>query len=386
MHDLDILYVVGNWPENGDLQDPDALLGGVCKLIQQNYGKFCPDGYTFKSEVQNHSVVIEFSGTRNISVDIVPCYPYGQNAYQQLMYKVPHVIKQKDRQERHTETWNPMDKNQWIMSDPRGYIKQAQEVGVSPDFRKAVKIVKYWKRNLRDIDDNLKLKSFHLEQVLTRQFQVNPNIDLLGAIFDFFLSLPDILDKPNQIEDRAQSGKFIDDYLASFTDAHKYRIKKARDMVLMRLEEIDKHEAKEVFTADEYHRDPKEQFMFDFGNLVIADMNHPFDISYDEKDQYENRSMRRARKRLKLPKKRNLYFKIIDGFEGNLSYFWKVQNSKLLSVESLRRGEITPNSTKNSPENTEYAGEHYVECFGVNSLGECVLRARCEVTIGTNDD
>lgn len=386
MHDLDILYVLGDWPGQDHLQDPDAILNGVCSLIRQNYKEFCPDGYTFTAEIQNHSVVIEFSGVQEISVDVVPCYRHGTNSYQQPNYKVPHVIKEKDRSKRHAQQWDATDRNQWILSDPRGYISQAQEVGKNQDFRKAVKIVKHWKRTLREIDDSLKLKSFHLEQVITHQFQDAPELDILEAIFNFFIELPSTIENPNQIEDRAQAGKYIDDYLVNLSDGQKRKIKRARDMLLMRLEMIDDFTAEEIFTAGEYHRDPKEQFMFDLKYMVVPDTSHDFDISYDEQDKFENRTMRRARKKLKLPKRKELFFKVIDGLESNLTYFWKVQNSKHLADKTQRRGEITENQTANNPETTEFTGEHYVECFGVNSLGECVRRARCEVPIGGEND
>jgi hypothetical protein len=385
MHDLDVLYVIGSWPDSGDLKDPDALLNDVCALIRQNYKDFCPDGYNFTAEVQNHSVVIEFSGTRDLSVDVVPCYSWSTNLYGQPMYKVPHVIKEKDRAKRLAHSWNPVDRSQWIASDPRGYIRQAQEVGENQDFRKAVKIVKHWKRTLRELDDSLKLKSFHLEQVITQQFQSDSDLDLLEAVFDFFIELPDLIENPDVIEDRAQSGKYIDDYLRGFTTSQKDRIRRARDMVLIRLEKIDDLSVENIFDAGEYFRDPKEQFIFDKGHLSVVDANHSFDISYDEQDQYENRIARRARKKNRLPKKKNLYFRIIDGLESDVKYFWKVQNSKALTDRSKRRGEITPDQTKNDPENTEYAGEHFVECFGVNILGECVRHARCEVSIGSEE-
>jgi len=383
IHDLDVLYVLGAWPEQSSLQDPDTVLNDVCKLIQRNYK--CPTGYTFTVNTQNHSVVIEFSGARDFSVDIVPCYKWSANSYGDPMYRVPHVIKERDRAKRHTQTWDPGDRNQWISSDPRGYISQAQEVGANTDFREAVKIIKLWKHTLRDFDDSLKLKSFHLEQVMTKQFQANPSLDLIGAVFDFFVKLPTTIENPNEIEDRAQYGKYIDDYLENLSDSQKKKMKKARDMVLIRLEKIDDHTAEEVFTASEDHRDPNEHFIFDEGYLSVVDKNHAFDVSYDKQDQFENRVMRHARKKLKLPKKRKLFFKIIDGLENDLTYFWKVQNSKSLPDRSKRRGDITRHQTKNNPENTEYMGEHYVECFGVNSLGECVRYARCEVAIGGDE-
>lgn len=385
MHDLDILYVIGNWVDSGELQDPDIVLNNMCSQIRQNYEEFCPGGYKFTVGIQNHSVEIEFSGIRDLSVDIVPCYPFGVNSYQQPTYKVPHVIK-KNKLERRSEMWDPLDRNQWILSDPRGYIKQAGEVGENPDFRKAVKIIKHWKRTLREVDDGLKLKSFHLEQVITQQFKDNPKIDVISAVFNFFIQLPEIINNPNVIEDRAQSGKYIDDYLVDLSENQKNRIKKARDMFLIRLEDIDQFDTEEIFTANEYHRDPKESFLFDFGYIIISDMNHCFDISYDELDAYGNREARRARKKEKLPKRKELFFKIIDGEEVGLTYYWKVQNSKLLQDRLKRRGEITMHKTLNDPETTEFTGDHHVECFGVNAFGECIRRARCEVPIGGGNE
>lgn len=380
IHDLDILYVIGEWSDN-DLQDPERALSEVKELIKSNYDDYCPNGYSYDVGVQNHSVVIELKGEAEFSVDIVPCYEWNKNEYGDYMYKVPEVIKVKDHKERKNTYWSPTDKSSWISSDPRGYIKQAQEVGSNDDFRKAVKIVKYWKQTLRDIDNNLKLKSFHLEQVITRWFQNNSEEDLIGALFYFFTEISNIVDHPDCIEDRAQRGKYIDDYLKTITDRQKSIVKKTRDMVLVRLESIDDYEAEYIFKAQEYNRDPSENFIFDFGYLSVIDLSHQFDISYDQQDKFENRRQRRARMREGVPKQKELYFKIIDGFEADLDYYWKVQNSKKLSVDK-RRGEITKGRTHNNPEHTEYTGEHYVECFGVNGSGECVRRARCEVVIG----
>ena len=126
-------------------------------------------------------------------------------------------------------------------------------------------------------------------------------------------------------------------------------------MVLVRLESIDDYEAEYIFKAQEYNRDPSENFIFDFGYLSVIDLSHQFDISYDQQDKFENRRQRRARMREGIPKQKELYFKIIDGFEADLDYYWKVQNSKKLSVDK-RRGEITKGRTHNNPEHTEYTG------------------------------
>ena len=100
------------------------------------------------------------------------------------------------------------------------------------------------------------MKSFHLEQVITRQFLENPEEDLIGALFYFFTEISNIVDHPDCIEDRAQRGKYIDDYLKTITDRQKSIIKKTKDMVLVRLESIDDYEVEYIFKAQEYNRDP----------------------------------------------------------------------------------------------------------------------------------
>jgi len=378
IHDLDILYVLGDWPQQGDLQDPDKILSDAAGLIQQNYKNFCPDNYTFTVGIQNHSVVVTFSGARNFVVDVVPCYSFGQNSYGQPMYKVPQIIKQRDRAKRRAEEWNPTDKNQWISSDPRGYIKQAENVGINADFRKAVKIVKFWKKTLRELDGGLKLKSFHLEQVITRQFQANMNLDLLQGIFDFFLHLPDTISNPDIIEDRAQAGKYIDDYLKDLTDAQKQILEQARDNVLVSLEEITEgSSAEQIFTAATYARNPDERFMFDEAVVMCNDPDS--DLSEIRCDDQVNRRV--ARSSTHSTNDEKLYFKLQISIRSGYQYYWKVKNSNKLAPDK-RRGDITLGRTKNYPETTRYEGLHYVECYAVNNQNECESRSRHNVSIG----
>jgi len=74
-----------------------------------------------------------------------------------------------------------VDKN-WSKS----YIHIASDLNtINSDFRKTVKFIKKWKSNLEDKDSHLALKSFHIEQVITRLFQANSNIEIFDAIFNF---------------------------------------------------------------------------------------------------------------------------------------------------------------------------------------------------------
>lgn len=381
LHDLDVLFCLGVWSEGH--HDPDEALSQTLAKVTDSYEN--PTKYSLKASLQNHSIVLEFSdkvGKLVISVDIVPCYSFGTNEYGDSKYMVPQVIKIKDKPQRHQTAWNPSDNNQWVASDPRGYISRASKVGKNTDFRKTVKIVKHWKRTLRDIDDGLKLKSFHLEQHITQMFEKTPDLDIFVALFRFFHEVPSIIENPNVIEDRAQPGKYIDDYLQDLTPNQKDRIKKARDNVLVQLEEMQPDtNPDEVFTAEEFDRDIYEQFMFDHGIPMLTGENL-LDVGYDQLNPSENRALRRLRRKNKLPRKKELHFKVIEGQSPAHRYYWKVQNSKSLQTAKERRGEITANQTKNNPERTEFIGSHYVECFAVDSQGICVDRAQCEVVIG----
>ena len=63
--------------------------------------------------------------------------------------------------------------------------------------------------------------------------------------------------------------------------------------------------------------------------------------------------------------------------------YWKIRN---VGAEAIRRDMVRGNIVKESGlhhiENTEFEGEHYVECFLVKN-NVCVARDRIEVPIGT---
>lgn len=121
---------------------------------------------------------------------------------------------------------------------------------------KTIKVIKTWKNNLKDSDENLKLKSFHLEQIIINFFEDNNELEIFDAIFDFFVRLSEIIDNPNVIAvDRADSSKFIDDYLIDFSEEQKQKIKCAIDGLLIRLEKCETtDDVKTVFEVDFYQR------------------------------------------------------------------------------------------------------------------------------------
>lgn len=383
VHDLDILYVIGIWDENN--HTPSMALQSVFNKIISQYKN--PTYYKVKATLQTHSVTIEFFSASGmaLSVDIVPAYSYGKNEFDQNKYKVPEVIKERDHLLRKALTWDASDNSSWIDSDPRGYIKVASEVGQNPDFRKTVKFIKRWKNNLCDADNTLKLKSFHLEQVVTKMFQRDQNMDIFDAIFEFFCDLPNVVKTPNQILDRVNNTKYIDDYLASLTKEQIEKIIKARDGFLIKLEKL-----KETDTVSSlmeivfYSRPPSEEFMFDRRIKTLIDDTILFKIDgfvkplegfssgWLTQTPQLQRGLTRGQN-----KTRYIEFSVTRKTVNTHSFLWKVRNS---DSSGNPRGEITPNQTRNNPERTEYPGDHYVECHAVN--GDCcVAKARLSVKI-----
>lgn len=124
----------------------------------------------------------------------------------------------------------------WIKSDPRGYIEMARQVNlVNNDFRKSAKFVKAWKCACKELDDTFKLKSFHMEQIITTYFRGDLQLEIYDAVLQFFRDLPKLIARA-QIPDRANLSKNIDEYVEHLTDSEKRLIIDARDVFLFKLE------------------------------------------------------------------------------------------------------------------------------------------------------
>lgn len=375
VHDLDILYIVDTWDEND--HTPTVALQNLVNEINLRHKN--PTSYLVKKTIQTHSVTVEFFNKSEIvlSVDIVPAYSFGKNEFGHDMYKVPEVIKERDHLLRKALTWDASDGSSWIDSDPRGYIKVASEVGRNPDFRKAVKFIKRWKDNLCDADSDLKLKSFHLEQIVTKIFQQDQDIDIFDAIFAFFCDLPDIIGKPNQIVDRANSTKYIDDYLAKFTKEQLEKIIKAHDGFLIKLENLKESDHISALMEISFHTRPvSEEFMFDRKIASFIDPQHSDFTLFTHITDKQGNVQRRLNSQGVIDSGRYLKFNISTNIEG-CQYYWKVKND---NGSEQPRGEITLHRTKNVPEYTKYRGTHYVECYAIKN-DVCVALARHYVVL-----
>lgn len=382
IHDLDILYMIGTWDENN--HTPAAALQNLFTQIKEKYVN--PTTYTIQPSLQTHSVTIDFLQDSEVifSVDIVPAYSYDKNEFGQDKYKVPEVINTRSHQKRKEFYKKLQEENRnmsWINSDPRGYISMAKEIGVNEDFRKTVKFVKRWKSNLSNVDPKLKLKSFHVEQVVAIMFQQNSDIEIFDAIFQFFLALPETVLVANRISDRANNHLFIDDYVSEFSESQITRIQQARDGFLKKFEEFKDNDTIEDLVDILFHvRSPKgnEQFLFDFKiPTLIEPENNNFNVSADITNQ--SGIFQRLLNRAGIVDS-GRYLKFKSTKIPDCEYWWKVKND---DRSSQPRGEITKNHTLHVPEHTKYIGTHYVEAYAIKN-GICVAKSRQNVTLNNS--
>ena len=386
--DLDILYFLGDWDENG--HNPLEALQMLYSKLTSSYKN--PTSYSTKVSLQTHSVTICYlqGNDEIISIDIVPAYHFSKNEFNDDTYKVPEVVAINHGQKRSEYYQSLVQQHKdmsWIISDPKGYIRVASELDKSTngEFRKSVKIIKKWRFNLEEADKELKLKSFHLEQVVTKYFQQNPNVEIFDAVFKFFYELPKMIDSPDIIKDRANDEKFIDDYLKNFTDEQKTKIKSARDGFLVKLENCKESTSIDTLLAINFYcRSASEQFLFDDNvkTFIENELSFKIDGFVEPMTSYSSGWLSQTPQLQKgltrgLDKVRKIKFSIRSNNTNATDFRWKVKNDNNCAQP---RGEITPNQTKNNPESTEYAGDHYVECYAINNTN-CIAKHRIQVKI-----
>lgn len=238
LYDLDVLYRVGDWP--GPFPNPADLLRRLKSKIETEFKN--PTTYKIRVDVDTHSITIGFiSGTETVfAVDVVPGYSIGLNEFREEMYMVPEIVIRRPTQRRvlYEEMLRTGRGMNWIRSDPRGYNKEATLVNErNEDFRKSAKLAKAWKWACKEQDEDFKLVSFHIEQVITLGFNKNLDLEISDAMVAFFANLPSILQRA-QISDRADPNKYIDEYVNDLTETQKQVIIEAGRLFLRKLQSV----------------------------------------------------------------------------------------------------------------------------------------------------
>ncbi len=171
-------------------------------------------------DVQTHSVTIEFDDAVNdFGIDIVPAHELNEtNEFGQPLYLVPEILtmNHSKRAERYVNAaTKPIG---WVRTDPRGYMSIASKLNeMNANFRHTVKLVKAWRHAAKEIyKSGFKLKSFHLELIITEYFINHPDATTSEAVVESLGELGTSLTVPS-ISDRADSLSFVDQYVAELT-------------------------------------------------------------------------------------------------------------------------------------------------------------------------
>ncbi len=239
VNDLDVIWVIpANMRKSIDLTKLEigTILQDLANELSINYKN---KDKNVKVSAQSHSVLIEFPDREDeFSIDVVPAIELAElNNFNLPYYLIPEigVLKRYLRKAFYEDHKNLIG---WIKTDPKGYLNEANNTDKNNSYYKdCVKILKTWKRNWKKKFKEkveMKLKSFHLEQIVYNTIQgsqVSNSLDLLLAVFE---KLPSCMLNP-QIKDRAQGTtqvRYIDDYLSDLTKEQRDSVTFARDCAL----------------------------------------------------------------------------------------------------------------------------------------------------------
>lgn len=205
INDLDVIYRTGaTSPVDAEVKMKEA----TAKLIQYYHGKA-----TVKP--QSHSIGIFFGEEDEFSMDVVPAFVSGKkNDYGDDIFYVPEIAHKSVHNRRRYYQAEHLPIN-WILSDPKGYISMIKDVqDKNSSFRPSTILLKKWRRNLKEIHgDDLQLKSFHMELVVAELATNETGADCLTLSMQFFEKLiPYYIEQKPLFKDRANPGRFVDDY------------------------------------------------------------------------------------------------------------------------------------------------------------------------------
>ena len=384
LHDLDILYIMGNWdPYNND---PKFDLQIIADKFSREYKN--PTPFKLEIVVQTHSISFRYLDRNNdnevFAVDLVPSLVDGKNEFGRNKFRVPEIIKihrGKKRTEYYQRKINSKESIIWIKTDPLGYIEVAANINKqNEDFRRSVKFIKRWKHECKLINENFKLKSFHLEQLITENYKQNTHLDIFDSIFKCLAELKEKIEIPI-LRDRGDNSKFIDSYVSELTEYERNLIHQAVDAILISFEKIDDlNSIAELFRIGFYKRvSDTERFLFDQKIPVLIDEEMLLKIDGFVKDLS---GFREYKANLKLTggivnTKNKIDFKVIQNNTNHDILKWKVKND---NFSKELRGEITDHHTYSRPESTAYLGKHFVECYSIKG-NVCIARDNVEVIV-----
>ncbi len=216
--DLDVIWVCDDVKLT---HEPRRILDNLALHLKSCYRDRSSERVTI--EIQDHSITVIFEDDPdNFSIDVVPAGKTEKvNEFGDSIYCVPEIQKLS-----HTLRKSFSGPANWILSDPKGYISEASDLEelTSGRFRKTAKIVKSWRQKHKvALGDAFKLKSFHVEQLVTRHLSRQPNDTITVVLRTVFGGINAAIEGPS-IRDRADNTVFIDQYVVDLTPSERAKI------------------------------------------------------------------------------------------------------------------------------------------------------------------
>lgn len=382
LHDLDILYIMGEWNSNQNY--PKFDLNFIANKFSKEYVN--PTKFNLDIVVQTHSISFRYldKDEEIFAVDLVPALTEGKNEFNRNTFKVPEIInvhRGKKRTDYYERKLQNRENLTWIKTDPLGYIEVASNINKqNEDFRRSVKFIKRWKHECKEKNENFKLKSFHLEQLITENYKQNINLDIFDSIFKCLSELKEKIQIP-VLDDRGDSTKFIDSYVSELTENERDLIHQAVDAILIAFENIDNLDGTAQLFKIGFHKrvSDSEKFLFDQKIPVLIDDSMLFKIDGFVRKAEGFRDYKANLKYVGgiVNTKNSIDFKIITNNTNSEIVKWKVKND---NNSPELRGEITDFNTPGNPEKTAYIGHHLVECYSIKS-NVCIAKDRVDVVV-----
>lgn len=255
----------------------------LSELAQELRKEYAKNGTSImKIEPRSHSVGIFFGPTEDdFSIDVVPAVPSGTNEYGNTTYWVPEIAEMSRTHRKSFYAGN--SKIIWIKSDPRGYIKEATELNdKNLNYRHVVKFCKKWKWAVKRAYPEIKFKSFHIEMITKDLFLKNAEMNTVDGIKLFFSEIKNYLATP-RIKDRANNGKFIDDYVSSELQESKNKIVNEGFKVVRTLDNLSAEPNQSVTVQKIGQIFIISASGQSFGSNVAAPVSRPYATDYDSK-------------------------------------------------------------------------------------------------------
>lgn len=382
LHDLDILYIMGDW--NSNVINPIFDLNYIAEKFSKEYKN--PTNFDLDIIVQTHSISFRYLNKEEeiFAVDLVPSLIEGKNEFNRNTFRVPEIIKLHrglKRKEYYERKLQNKERVIWIKTDPLGYIEVASGINKeNEDFRRSVKFIKRWKHECKEKNENFKLKSFHIEQLITENYKQDISLDIFDSIFKFLVELKDKIEKPI-LRDRGDSSKFIDNYVTELNSEERGLIHQALDAILIYFENIDEiNNINQLVKSGFYKRvSESEKYLFDQKIPVLIDNSLEFKIDGFVKKFPGFREYKANLKNVRgiVDTKNEIDFKVISNNTNCDLLKWKVKNDNQIAE---KRGEITDHNTRCNPEKTAYIGRHFVESYSIKN-NVCIAKDMVDVIV-----